>query len=292
MRGSSNHGRLEIENLMRMHYYSKISLPPSGASRTMGSEHKPCGAGTVRQTSHWSIICGLLLGVILLGSCSNDQPRSQNSEMRVNSPSAVGEAGATPVAANSPAAESSTEPLPGASGRYRVVVGAAYFFDQPQQSSPNGRYLRRGDAFYGEGETNGFVKTGFVQPNGVAGTAWLKLSELRKFASDAAAAPPRTNSPRQVAHTPATPVPNLEDRGETSATEAQSPPERHAETAVVQVARAYFYQSPDLLTLRKAFCQRGDKVQLGEIRGAAVYVTFTNWEKVTTTGWMRKDALR
>lgn len=259
----------------------------------MGPEHKLCGTGSARQTSYWSIICGLLLGVVLLESCSGDQPRSQNSEMRVNSPSAVVEAESTPVAANSPVAESSTEPLPGASGRYRVAVETAYFFDQPRQSTPNGRYLRRGDTFYGEGETNGFVKTGFVQPNGIAGTAWLKLSELRKSAAGAVAAPPRTNSPRQVAHTPATPVLNSEDRDVIkAAAEVQSTPERHAGTAVVQVARAYFYQSPDLLTPRKAFCQRGDKVQLGEMRGAAVYVTFTNWEKVTTTGWMRKDALR
>lgn len=236
---------------------------------------------------------GLMLGAFSLVSCSQDSARRENSEMRVDVPAATrgaesrAKTASTPVVAAPPMG-----PLPGASGRYRVVVGTAYFFDQPQQSSPNGRYLRRGDVFYGEGEINGFVKTGFVQPNGVAGTAWLKLSELRKFAAGAAAAPPRTNSPRQVAHTPAAPVPNSEDRGETRATGAQSTPECHAETAVVQIARAYFYQSPNLLTLRKAFCQRGDKVQLGETRGAAVYVTFTNWEKVTTTGWMRKDALR
>ena len=56
--------------------------------------------------------------------------------------------------------------------------------------------------------------------------------------------------------------------------------------------RAYFYQAPDLTQSRKAYCEPGDKVRLGESRGAAVYVTFTNWEKVTTTGWMSKDALR
>jgi hypothetical protein len=59
----------------------------------------------------------------------------------------------------------------------------------------------------------------------------------------------------------------------------------------VQAARSYFYNSPDLIEPRKAHCVQGDKVWLGETRGDAVYVTFTNWEKVTTKGWMRKDAL-
>ena len=272
----------------------ETKLPQCAAHETAPARPRVLRVG---HTTGWRaqvVAGGLMLGAFSLGACSQDAARRENSEMRVDAPTATrGAESRVPAATTAVAAAPPTGPLPGASGRYRVAVETAYFFDNPEQSTPNGRYLRRGDTFYGEGETNGFVKTGFVQPNGTAGIAWLKLSELRKFAAGAAAASPRISSPRQVPHTTAAPAPISEDHDETrGAAEAESIPERHAGTAVVQVARAYFYQSPDLLTPRKAFCQRGDKVRLGETQGAAVYVTFTNWEKVTTTGWMRKEALR
>ncbi|HEX8328066.1 MAG TPA: hypothetical protein VF629_11040 [Hymenobacter sp.] len=179
---------------------------------------------------------------------------------------------------------------PGPSARYRVKVETAYFFDVPQQSTPNGRYLRRGDVFYGQGETNGFVKTGFVQPNGSAGTGWLKLDGLTKLGGSAPrpAAASRAAAPAAVpaaAPTPAKPARPVAAAAEPSGSAG-------AQTAVVQVAKSYFYDSSDLAQPRKAHCVRGDKVRLGESQGEAVYVTFTNWEKVTTSGWMRQDALR
>ncbi|MDQ2793252.1 MAG: hypothetical protein M3Y12_04485 [Bacteroidota bacterium] len=182
--------------------------------------------------------------------------------------------------------------LTGAGRKYRVAVETAYFFDKPEQSTPNGRYLRRGDAFFGEGETNGFVKTGFVQPNGSAGTAWLKVQELSKLANGRPATPPGRRNASAPAARPADP--------EAYSNEALPPDPRPrlaapspggATTAVVQVGRSYFYNSPDLAVPRKAYCERGDKVRLGESRGEAVYVTFTNWEKVTTMGWMKKATL-
>jgi hypothetical protein len=145
--------------------------------------------------------------------------------------------------------------------------------------------LRRGDTFYGEGETNGFVRTGYVQPNGVTSTAWLKLQELRPLGS-------RQTRPEPPSRA-TTPAPTTPDYATGEATRTKAPANATgARRAVVEVERAYFHDSPDLATPRKAFCQRGDKVQLVDTRAEAVYVTFTNWEKVTTRGWMRKSELR
>ena len=238
---------------------------------------------------YFAWFCSLMLGATVLASCSDDQPRRENSELPADPAAAAEPNEATlPDVAPDHAPEQPTGPLSGVGNRYRVVVGTAYFFDQPEQSAPNGRYLRRGDAFYGEGETNGFVKTSFVQPNGASGTAWLKVQELSKLAGGNT----RTVQPLAPVHSPATPA----AAASSSPNEATSPaaplnPGVSAPGAVVQVNRAYFYTTPDLVAPRKAFCQRGDKVRLGEARGDAVYVTFTNWEKVTTTGWMRKADL-
>ncbi|ALW86476.1 hypothetical protein AUC43_16105 [Hymenobacter sedentarius] len=239
----------------------------------------------------------MLLELASLVACSDDQPRSANSEMRVDQPetAATSGAGASPTApqtASDNAAAEPPGPLSGQGRRYRVAVGTAYFFDAPQQSTPNGKYLRRGDVFYGEGEWNGFVKTGFIGPDGTKNTGWLKAQELTRLAeSTAPAKAARTSSARPsatVAQPNRTPMPTPA----TAPVQRASSNTTSGQRAVVQVDRAYFYNSPDLATPRRAFCQRGDKVHLGESRGAAVYVTFTNWEKVTTTGWMRKDALR
>jgi hypothetical protein len=235
----------------------------------------------------------LVAGMAILASCSNDNGRGPNSEMRVDPPAASVE---TTVPAREEAPRTEPEQpvgaLTGAGRKYRVAVETAYFFDKPEQSTPNGRYLRRGDAFFGEGETNGFVKTGFVQPNGSAGTAWLKVQELRRLAGSPAARSGRRNLPAPAVQ----PANNdgYSARSPQPADPRQSAPETlpgGATTAVVQVGRSYFYNSPDLAVPRKAYCERGDKVRLGEARGEAVYVTFTNWEKVTTTGWMKKSAL-
>ncbi|WP_345122913.1 hypothetical protein [Hymenobacter antarcticus] len=242
----------------------------------------------------WVLAGGLVFGMAALASCSEDQSRRENAELRLDL-SATKEAPATVASTASAEADAvPAEVLPGKGQRYRVVVETAYFFDKPEFATPNGRYLRRGDTFYGEGETNGFVKAGFRQPNGVASTGWLKVQGLGKLAGRPAANPARSSRPPQSTRAAASPEPSAYETGEAVANtreptkaEGSSP-----QTAVVQVARSYFYNSADLATPRKAFCQRGDKVRLLEARGAAVYVTFTNWEKVTTTGWMRQDALR
>ncbi|SFP98861.1 hypothetical protein [Hymenobacter arizonensis] len=236
------------------------------------------------------IVAWGLLALFLLPACSEDSPRRPDSEMVVDPPSTAADASATAppredVIEN---ADQPTGPLTGAGRHYRVAVGTAYFFDSPQQSTPNGRYLRRGDEFYGEGETNGFVKTGFKAPNGAQSTGWLKAQELTRLgAGPATPAPVRKPSP--VAAPPA-PTPTTEASPAASEPTA-APVPANAQTAVVKVARSYFYNSPDLSLPRLAHCVRGDKVRLGESRGEAVYVTFTNWQKVTSTGWMRKDAL-
>ncbi|MBJ6109621.1 hypothetical protein JAO73_11400 [Hymenobacter sp. BT523] len=228
-------------------------------------------AGWREQWLRLALVGGGLLG---LASCSDNSTRPENSELRVDPPAASTSVGAAPARPTS-----ATGPLVGAGRRYEVAVGTAYFFDRPQQSTPNGRYLRRGDTFYGEGETNGFVKTGFVQPNGAAGTAWLKRGELRQLPGAAGPAKP---APRATAARP----------DQTAPLPGASAPAGLAQTAVVQSARAYFHHSPDLLTPRKAYCERGDKVRVLDARGPAVYVSFTNWEKVTTTGWMRRADLQ
>ena len=173
-----------------------------------------------------------------------------------------------------------------------MTVGTAYFFDKPEQSAPNGRYLRRGDTFFGEGETDGYVKTAFVNPDGTRSTGWLKTQELGRLPDNAA--PNARRSSKPAPPLPAS-APAADDNQPAAAREPMARSGAAASgagTAAVQVAKSYFYDSPDLTTPRKAHCVRGDKVRLGETRGAAVYVTFTNWEKVTTTGWMRADALR
>ena len=234
----------------------------------------------------------LVGGMGVLPSCSNDNGRGPNSEMRVDPPAASVET-KVPAGGEVPRTDIG-EPvgaLTGAGRKYRVAVETAYFFDKPEQSTPNGRYLRRGDAFIGEGETNGFVKTGFVLPNGSAGTAWLKVLGLTRIAENPTALRSGRNPPPQA---PQPADEEMDGKQPDPPVSRQGPfvaPPNSAATAVVQVERAYFYKSPDLALPRKAYCERGDKVRLGESRGAAVYVTFTNWEKVTTTGWMKKAAL-
>lgn len=226
------------------------------------------------------LAAGLLLAGNGLTACSDDPARRQNSELRVDQPTApaaeTGAARSTEASAAPPAAVSPT-----AGRRYRVRAETAYFYDAPGKTRPTGQYLRRGDVLYGEEEGNGLVRTQFVSPAGATVTGWLKLEEVSRLAASSAArpAPVRPAAPSETVQTPAS---GAEPGVSVSA----------ARTAVVRVARSYFYNSPELLTPRRAYCEQGDKVNLGQEQGEAVYVTFTNWEKVTTRGWMRKDALR
>lgn len=252
------------------------------------------GVGKKTQTAFMVVALGLLVGVGLgvLSSRSNDHAANASPEVTTGPPAASSGA-APPIVAETPdnnAAAGSAIVQPGRGSRYRVVVETAYFFNVPEQSTPNGKYLRRGDTFYGEGEMNGFVKTRFVGPGGSTGTGWLKVQELSKLAEGEVPSAVPSRRPKSP-----TPTPSYSAATATAPTPRAAPPAAATPgggTAVVEVERAYFYSSPDLATPRKAFCQRGDKVRLGETQGDAVYVTFTNWQKVTTTGWMRKDALR
>ena len=274
---------------MSEQHQAEIHRPQPGTRPRRFTSPKP--AGKMRSALLLAVVW-LAGGTGLLASCSNDNGRGPNSEMRVDAPDAAAETKA-PARGEAPPADPD-EPvgaLTGTGRKYRVAVETAYFFDKPEQSTPNGRYLRRGDAFFGEGETNGFVKTGFVQPNGSSGTAWLKLQGLSRLAEG-----PVARSTRRKAPTPAAqPVDDELFSGEPSQPDPRSSPAATptsgAATAVVQAGRAYFYNTPDLAIPRKAYCERGDKVRLGESRGEAVYVTFTNWEKVTTRGWMKKATL-
>lgn len=279
---------------------ARMSSPrrPAGDAALRGSRALGApgpGVGKKTQTAFVVVALGLLFGVGLgvLSSRSDDRAARSSPELPAR-PAAASREAAPPTAAKTPnnAAAGPAEQQPSNGPRYRVVVGTAYFFDVPLQSTPNGKYLRRGDTFYGEGEINGFVKTRFVGPGGTTGTGWLKAQELSKLAGGPMA-PNAVPGRRPKLPAPAT-TPGYPDAVTTapgSRVEAPAAASGTA-TAVVRLDRAYFYNSPDLATPRKAFCQRGDKVRLGESRGEAVYVTFTNWEKVTTTGWMSQDAFR
>ena len=262
------------------------TLPQNGATEAKGA--RISGSGRLKNRKFCALASGVLLGLASLTACS--EGRRENSELRAeatadSAPAVTAPATAGPEANN--AAEPAGVPATRTGARYRVAVETAYFFDQPEQSVPNGRYLRRGDTFYGEGETNGFVKTGFVQPNGSVGTGWLKVQSLSRMV--AGVGTPRAGRAAPVsagARPPAVPT------ARPAANDTETSALTGAQRAVVVVGRAYFHNSADLATPRKAHCERGDKVRLGEFRDQAVYVTFTNWEKVTTRGWMRQTDLR
>lgn len=253
------------------------------------------GFAHIGQSKSWQVVLLSALMVVLT-SCSGDQTNSETSEEPIGQ-TATDEAESTPATEEATTNNTaSVGQLPGGGSRYRVTAETAYFFDAPEQGKPSGKYLLRGDVIYGEQESNGFVKTRFKNPNGATVTGWLKAQELSKQATNSPSVATRSSRPTQATSPSATAsLPNDTDESE----QASGAPVEAAEagangnaTAVVQVARSYFYNSPDLTQPRKAHCVRGDKVQLGESRGDAVFVTFTNWEKVTTTGWMRRDALR
>jgi hypothetical protein len=253
-------------------------------ARTTGAALAPQGHGA----GQWRPGLPLALALVWLSACSTEEAR-RDSELQVKQ-------AAPTQAASAPATDASADAAataPAASGsytqRYRVVAGTAYFYTSPRQAKPSGQYLLRGDVLYGQDDENGFVKTQFVNPQGATVTGWLKAEELGQLAATAAtrAARPRPTAPAAVS----TPLPTDNTAVTDEAASLPAAATSRAATAVVQVARAYFYNSPDLLQPRKAYCEKGDKVRLGEEQGDAVYVTFTNWEKVTTRGWMRRDEL-
>ncbi|HEX8424668.1 hypothetical protein [Hymenobacter sp.] len=230
----------------------------------------------------------LVLLVRLTTSCSEEQANYQSAEQPVGQVTTDPEttpASDETIADNTVA---STEQVPGAGSRYRITAETAYFFEEPQQGKPSSKYLLRGDVIYGEQESNGFIKTRFKNPNGATVIGWLKEQELSKLAVGSAPVTARNSRPANASAPHDTYESEQASSAPVEATEADAAGNT---TAVVQAARSYFYNSPELTQPRKAHCVRGDKVQLGESRGDAVFVTFTNWEKVTTTGWMRKDAL-
>ncbi|UOG76532.1 OmpA family protein [Hymenobacter tibetensis] len=224
------------------------------------------------------------------------EPASPTSSPRPVATQAVEVPALAEQTAQSPTtAEPAAEQEATGDSRYRVAVRTAYLFDAPTQVQPTKKYLRKGDILYGEDERNGLVKTSFRNPDGAVTTGWLKLQELQKLSETTTAAAPVRNAPK-AARLAATTAPTGFNKSASTVpavgARAKANPNGSV-TAVVRVAKSYFFNSPNLSQpeTRKAHCVRGDKVQLVKDGGDAVYVTFTNWEKVTTAGWMRKDAL-
>jgi hypothetical protein len=200
----------------------------------------------------------------------------------------------TPAASTNQPANSSELPETAGQQRYKVVAGTTYFFDSAEPTAkPTGKYLLRGDVLYGDVQRNGFVRTRFKLPSGATATGWLKQEELGLLAGTSVAPQSRQPARAQTVAEAPEPAEYSYEQEPTAPSVGQAESSSSiASQAVVQVARSYFYDSPDLLQPRKAHCVQGDKVRLGEVQGEAVYVTFTNWQKVTSKGWMRRDALR
>ncbi|AYA36829.1 hypothetical protein D3Y59_07025 [Hymenobacter oligotrophus] len=238
----------------------------------------------------------MLAFALLATACSGDKPR--DTELQTDPATAQREA-AEPATAPDDYADDNL--LVGPGSWFRVTAERAYFFDAPRAEKPNGRYLLRGDVLYADDVVNRYVKTSFKQPNGATATGWLKADDLGRLARKptvAATQRGRTAQRPQPSPQP-TPQPDepynyeLENPAPSAPPRsARRQPAAGAGRAVVAAERSYFYNSPDLTDRRKAHCVRGDKVRLGEEQGDAVYVTFTNWEGVTSRGWMRKDALQ
>ncbi|WP_426061413.1 hypothetical protein [Hymenobacter sp. B1770] len=152
---------------------SGTKVPTPGAKR-------PITAGTLK-IFLLVVTCGLLLGSALafLFRSSGDQSSSIATEGdQLNDD---GGARATTVANRYQPEFEVAVPVarqPGTGNRYQVVTEKAYFLDSPEQSTPMGPYLRRGNMLYAENEENGFVQTTYVQPNGVRGTGWVKKQSL------------------------------------------------------------------------------------------------------------------
>ncbi|SFP98890.1 hypothetical protein [Hymenobacter arizonensis] len=152
----------------------------SGTKAPVPGAKRPITAGSLK-IFLLVVTCGLLLGSALafLFRPSSDQTLAGATETeQLNDDGSVR---ATPVANRYQPEMEVAVPVarqPGSGNRYQVVTEKAYFLDSPQQSTPIGPYLRRGNMFYAEEEQNGFVQTTYVQPNGVRGTGWVKKQSL------------------------------------------------------------------------------------------------------------------
>lgn len=191
-------------------------------------------------------------------------------------------------------ASTSTKPLAGA---YKVLPARAYFHSNPDVNSSTGKYVLRGDIVYAEGESGNFIKTRFFNSDGDPVAGWLKKTEVRLSKAAAKPAPPRATAtiPRRPAAEPA--VARTQTKKPAVASSDSEPKEapagvsRKPATGTVRVDTTYFYDSSDLTQRRRAFCIRGDKMTLTDSSEQAVFATFINWEKVKTTGWIRKEDL-
>ncbi|HEX8328071.1 MAG TPA: hypothetical protein VF629_11065 [Hymenobacter sp.] len=148
-------------------------LPNSGAKGAAGRR-----VGTLAKTFLLVMACGLLFGVGLA---------RLSQYFGANSGSPVPEASGAPATAALDSMEHEAavpiSQLPITGSQYRVAVEKAYLFANPQHSAPLKRFLQRGDVFYADGDSNGFVRTTFVQLNGAQGNGWLRQRELHKIAA-------------------------------------------------------------------------------------------------------------
>ncbi|QNP52312.1 hypothetical protein H9L05_00355 [Hymenobacter qilianensis] len=192
-------------------------------------------------------------------------------------------------------ASTSIKPLAGA---YKVLPARAYFHSSPDVSSSTGKYVLRGDIVYAEGESGNFIKTRYFNSAGDPVAGWLKKTEVQLTKAAAKPALPRATptSPRRPTPEPA--VARTQTKKPAVASSDSEPKEtpvsasrKPATTGTVRVDTTYFYDSPDLTQRRRAFCIRGDKMTLTDSSEQAVFATFINWEKVKTTGWIRKEDL-
>ncbi|MGY2133020.1 hypothetical protein ACW9KT_12385 [Hymenobacter sp. HD11105] len=214
----------------------------------------------------------------------NESPAVATSNTR---PSDDDEA-ATPVQASE-----TTQALKGA---YRVLPARAYFYSAPRQNSSTAKYVLRDDIIYAEGESGDFIQTRFYNASGDPVTGWLRKTDVQSAKANTASTTPArpTPTPSRPAPAPRVTTTPTETKADPPASPQNTPPsttQTAATTGVVRVDTTYFFDSPDLTQRRRAFCIRGDKVKIGESSENAVFVTFVNWEKVTTKGWIRKEDL-
>ncbi|MBK8487835.1 MAG: hypothetical protein IPL48_08615 [Bacteroidetes bacterium] len=64
---------------------------------------------------------------------------------------------------------------------------------------------------------------------------------------------------------------------------------RNNDQLIVKSKQAYFYNSPDYTTKRKAYLIEGDKIQALEINNDFVYTVFTNKAGIVTIGWLLRN---
>lgn len=149
--------------------------PNQGARRTGGRS-----VGRAAKTFLLVMACGLLFGgglAFLVGYLRPPAPNLAVEAENEQSAVAVSNRQGDDYQAAVPVSQ-----LPITGNQYRVAVERAFLFGRPAQSVPLKSYLQRGDVFYADGDSNGFVRTSFVQADGTQSSGWLKLRELNKIA--------------------------------------------------------------------------------------------------------------